>query len=165
MSKKKEDIFKKLIDANAIDKAPVDFTKKVMQDVSILSNEELLEDKILTSILKRSSIEKTSKNFVSIVLNTIEIKNQVKYQPVINKKAWFIITTILILLVLYIIFYDSPAETTSIFSSATLYIDSFSNAFSNFINGFKLSSIFTISLIALSSLLVLDFSLKNRYAN
>ena len=165
MSKKKEDIFKKLIDANVIDKAPVDFTKKVMQDVSILSNEELLEDKKLTSILKSSSIEKPSKNFVSTVLNTIEIKNQVTYKPVINKKAWFIIVTILISLVLYIIFYDSPTETTSVFSSVTSYIDSFNNVFSNFINGFKLSSIFTISLIALSSLLVLDFSLKNQYAN
>ena len=92
MSKKSDKHIKNIISTVGIDKAPADFTSKVMQDVLVSTNEEALKDATLSSLLKRTSIEEPSQDFVSSIMNQVETPIEIKYQPLISKKTWLIIS-------------------------------------------------------------------------
>jgi uncharacterized protein YggT (Ycf19 family) len=162
MSKKSDKHIKNIIGKVGIDKAPVDFTRKVMQDVFVSTNEEALKDPALSSLLKRSTIEEVSQDFVSSIMNRVETPVEINYQPLISKKTWFIISGVVIAFILFVFLSGSPKESTSIFNKVSPYLDTINNLFSNPFKGFVLSPLLTISILCLSSLLLLDTILKRR---
>ena len=160
MSKKSDKHIKKIISKVELDKAPIDFTSKVMQDVFISTNEEALKDPALSSLLKRTSTEEPSQNFVSLIMNQVENPVEIKYQPLIGKKTWFIIAGVLISFILFALLNDSPSQSTPIIDKALPYLDSLNSLIANPFKGFKMSPLLAISLMCLSSLLLVDTFLK-----
>lgn len=165
MSKKTDKHIKNIIGKAGIDKAPVDFTSKVMQDVFVSTNEEALKDAALSSLLKRTSIDEPSREFVSVIMNQVETPIEIKYQPLISKKTWFIISGAVIAFILLVFLSGSPKESTSIFNKVSPYLNNINNLFSNPFKVIVLSPLLTISIICLSSLLFLDAILKKRSFN
>jgi len=162
MSKKSDKHIKNIISTAGIDKAPVDFTSKVMQDVFVSTNEEALKDATLSSLLKRTSIEEPSQDFVSSIMDQVETPIEIKYQPLISKKTWLIISGVVMAFILFIFLSGSTEESTSIFNKVSPYLNNMNNLFSNPLKGFVLSPLLAISIICLSSLLLLDTILKRR---
>lgn len=162
MSNKSDKHIKNIISKVGIDKAPADFTSKVMQDIFVSTNEEALRDATLSSLLKRTSIVEPSQEFVSSIMNQVETPVEIKYQPLIGKKTWFIISGVVIAFVLFVFLGGSPKESTSIFNKVSPYLNDLNRLFSNSLKGFTISPVLLISIFCLSTLLLLDTFLKRR---
>lgn len=160
MDRYKKKHIEQLVKESSLDKAPKDFTSKVMQDVSILSNEVELKDSKLTKLLQENLLESVPYNFTSNIIDTIENTEDI-YKPIISKSAWVVIISSFIGLVLYILFNSrSSSESPSVFSKISPYFQELS--FNTISLEFNMSSILVFSLLVLSSLLFLDYFLKQR---
>lgn len=162
MSKKKKEHIKKFINTNSIDKAPANFTSNVMQDVFVLTNEAALKDATLSSLLKRTSVEKPSYDFASNIMTQLNAEKEIEYQPLISKKAWLIISVVVIASMLGTIFSNSTGNSASLFSEITPYIDQAKGIVNNPFKGAKVSPLLAISLLCLTSMLLFDNFLKKK---
>jgi hypothetical protein len=165
MSKNKDEHIKDLININSIDKAPVNFTSKVMQDVFMTSNEEALKSKELNSLLKRTAIEKPSYDFVTNIMDQVAIQKEIQYKPLISKKAWFIISVTIVVLLLSVFLTDAPKESSSLLNKVSPYLDQAHQVFTNPFKNIAFSPLLTMSLLCLSSMLFFDTLLKRRLFN
>lgn len=162
MSKNKDEHIKDFININSIDKAPVNFTSKVMQDVFMSSNEEALKSKELNSLLKRTAIEKPSYDFVTNIMDQVAIQKEIQYKPLISKKAWFIISATIVVLLLSVFLTDAPKESSSLLNKVSPYLDQAHQVFTNPFKNIAFSPLLTMSLLCLSSMLLFDTLLKRR---
>lgn len=162
MNKKSNKHIKNIISKVGIEKAPIDFTNKVMQDIFVSTSVEALKDATLSSLLKRTSIEEPSPEFVSAIMNQVKTPIVIDYQPLISKKVWFIISGVVITFVLFVFLYDSPNESISVFNKVSPYLNDMNSIFTNFLKGFTISPVLIISIFCLSTLLLLDTFLKRR---
>ena len=165
MSKNKDEHIKDFININSIDKAPVNFTSKVMQDVFMSSNEEALKSKELNSLLKRTAIEKPSYDFVANIMDQVAIQKEIQYKPLISKKAWFIISATIVVLLLSVFLTDAPKESSSLLNQVSPYLDQAHQVFTNPFKNIAFSPLLTMSLLCLSSMLIFDTLLKRRLFN
>ena len=162
MSKKKEEHIKDFINMNSIDKAPVNFTSKVMQDVFMSSNEEGLKSKELNSLLKRTAIEKPSNDFVTNIMNQVAIQKEIQYKPLISKKAWLIISATIVALLLTVFLSQAPKESSSLLNKVSPYLEQAQQVFTNPFKNITFSPLLSISLLCLCSMLLFDTLLKRR---
>lgn len=165
MSKNIDEHIKDFININSIDKAPVNFTSKVMQDVFMSSNEEALKSKELNSLLKRTAIEKPSYDFVANIMDQVAIQKEIQYKPLISKKAWFIISVTIVVLLLSVFLTDAPKESSSLLNKVSPYLDQAHQVFTNPFKNIAFSPLLTMSLLCLSSMLFFDTLLKRRLFN
>ncbi len=134
------------------------FTSNIMGQINSLESNE---EKALGSLIKRSLLESPSLNFTDRVMGEIEKSSKVIVdQPIIGKKAWTFILLSLISVVVYVLV--SPTKETV----TTQYLDNalskFDGAISFDLPALLISPLFAISVFALSSLLFLDYFLRNR---
>jgi hypothetical protein len=134
------------------------FSDNVMEQIY---DTDLKKEKALSSLLQRHIIEETTIDFTSKVLASIEQKSKVAiYQPVISKKVWFIITSVIAFVLVYTLL-NEDAETTQ-----NIYLESFlskvTGLFTTEYPTLSISPLFALSIFALSSLLILDHFLRNR---
>ena len=162
MSKKSDKHIKNIISQVEIDKAPLDFTSNVMQDVFVSSNETALKDPVLTSLLKRTNSEVPSQEFVSSIMNQVETPIDFKYQPLISKKTWFVISAFLVGFIVIAFLIDTPKESAASITKASLYLSSMTNLISNSLKELTESPLLIISIFSLSILLLLDTYFKGR---
>ena len=168
MGKRNKEHIEKIMSKVGIEKAPTDFTKNVMQDVFISTNETALKDVKLTSLLKETTLETPSNVFVSNIMNAVEAKRNIEFKPLISKKGWLTICVFFIGTLVFMLSKGSPAESSTIFAKISPYLDEAKNMFSNpfkgteFFTGAELSPILVISLVCLSSMLLFDTLLKKR---
>ncbi len=71
MSKKEEHNIKKLIQSIELDSPSENFAEKVMSKINYATNDEVLNDPSLTSLLKKNGQEVPSVNFVDEVMAQI----------------------------------------------------------------------------------------------
>lgn len=163
MSKKKD--IKNIINKNIIDKASMNFTDEVMKDVFLMSDSELLKDDALSSLLKRTIIEQPSEKIVGAVLSQVQVKNKMVYQPLISKRGWVVIFSLLTSFVLFVLFYNtSPTSTDFINIDIILpYLKFTESLISNPFKGMVFSPLLAISLFCISALLFVDTFLKKRF--
>tara|TARA_R110002073_G_scaffold220418_1_gene380589 strand:- start:81225 stop:81719 length:495 start_codon:yes stop_codon:yes gene_type:complete len=162
MSKSKD--IKNIINKNAIDKAPMNFTEEVMKDVFLMSDSELLKDDALSSLLQRTIIEQPSESLVNAVLSQVEVENKMVYQPLISKRGWVVIFSVLIGFVLFVLFYNTSTASTGFINIDTLlpYLKFTESLLSNPFKGMVFSPLLAISLLCISTLLFVDTFLKKR---
>ncbi len=171
MGKRNKKHMKKLLKETGIEKAPENFTQHVMKDVFISLNEEGLKDQRLAQILKTQSLEMPSDTFVSNVMEEVKMREDLEYKPLISKKGWFAICGFIVALMMFVLFKETPQESTSIYTKVTPYLEEAKNIFSNPLEGrtfFKetqLSPILTMSLFCLISMLLFDIKLRKRLIN
>lgn len=159
MNKKKH--IENLIKDASLDKAPKSFTDKVMQDVSVLANPIELKDEKLSSLLQNNLTESPSLNFTSSIMEAVEAKKTYKYEPIISKRVWFIITASFLSLMLYMFYNGKSEETSSVVSKLSPYLEKLS--YSGLSTEVNVSSIFVFSLFTLSTLLTVDYIFKRNY--
>lgn len=169
MDKRKQQRIEDLLKNAPLNKAPRDFTSNVMGDLNMLSNEELLKDTKLSSMLKKVPLEQPSAQFVNSVMTVVETKAAFEYQPIINKRTWLFIGGAIIAFISYVFFTAVPTESPSIFSKASPYLERTLSAFEatqsalqNFVQGFQVSSLLAMSLVTLMVLILVDFLSRER---
>ncbi len=163
MNKKDDKHIKDIISKIAANKAPDGFTKNVMKDVFMMSsNEEALKSKELTSLLKRTVVEKPSQGFIESVMGQIEAQKEIEYKPLISKKGWFIISGTIIATIVFVFFNTAPNESSTVFDGMLPYLQETKHLFTNPFKSIKFSPLLTISLLCLSSMLLFDTLVKRR---
>jgi len=134
------------------EKPSSDFSANVMQQINAL---ELENEKALSSLLQKHTLEKPSLNFTSKIMQEIGAREKIgSYQPVIGKKVWFVIFSIILVVVIFTIFNfnNTPSEMTYI----DAFISKMSSSFSFKMPALITSPILALSMLALSSFLFLD---------
>jgi hypothetical protein len=134
-----------------------DFSDKIFSQIKIA---ETLKEKELFSLLQKYAKEEPSSDFSSMVMQQILQTNRLTHQPVITKKVWFIIITIFVVIIRFIFSNAefSKKEPGALFS----YMLQIKNLYNFEEPVILFSPLFAWSLLALSSLLGLDFVIRNK---
>lgn len=138
-----------------------DFKDNIMNQIEAF---DAKEEKALGSLLGKYIIESPSINFTGRVMHEIQKASMsVVNKPVISKKAWMFISVFLLSVVIYSIFMSSGSTEPSVVGGFIGESMSRLPSVPTFdLPGILKSPIFGLSVFALSSLLFLDYYLRNR---
>ncbi|MDJ0646544.1 MAG: hypothetical protein QNJ57_11230 [Flavobacteriaceae bacterium] len=169
MNKRKQQNIENLLRRSQADEAPKGFTAKVMEEVTMLSDEALLKDPKMASLLKNAVLKRPSEEFSDVVMTKVAAEMTSNYQPIISKRIWIIISSAIIAFISYVLFIAVPSDSPSLFDKAFPYLEKTQStieftrsAMQNFIQNFQVSSILTLSLLTLTILVVIDFLSRQR---
>jgi hypothetical protein len=134
------------------------FSKNVMEEIYAL---DLNKDKALSSLMQKHVLEEPSFNFTSRVMGSIEQRSKaIAYQPVIGKKVWFLILSVIVIIFVYTFLKLDFTATKHI------YLENLQSRLDNLFvfeyTSLNISPLFGLAIFALSSLLFLDYFIRNR---
>ena len=139
-----------------------DFTSKIMNQIEAADTKQ---EKALGSLLKKNLMESPSLNFTARVMAEVE-KASVKIadKPIISKKVWTFIGIFVGSIFVYSLLAGEKSTSTSTALDETMkkFDQILTNSFSFDLPEILISPLFGLSIFALSSLLFLDYFLKNR---
>jgi hypothetical protein len=135
-----------------------DFSGNVMEEIYAL---DLKKDKALSSLMQKHVLEEPSINFTSRLMASIEQRSKITaYKPVIGKKVWFLITSVIVFIFVYTFLKLDFTATEHI------YLENLQNKaiglFTFEYPSLNISPLFGLAIFALSSLLFLDYFIRNR---
>ena len=135
-----------------------DFSGNVMEQIYAL---DLKKDKALSSLMQKHVLEAPSINFTSRLMASIEQQSKITaYKPVIGKKVWFLIISV----VLFIFVYTFLKSDFAI--KENIYLENLQGKLNNLFvfeyPSLDISPIFGLGIFALSSLLFIDYFIRNR---
>ena len=163
MSKKEEHNIKKLIQSIELDSPSENFTEKLMSKINYVTNDEVLNDPSLTSLLKKNGQETPSVNFVDEVMAQIQLEGTIEYKPIISKKIWSVLSILLVSSFIFVLFTESSPSSNSYVSKYSDVLDQIITSFgSSIVESIQIPSILVVSIFCLSSLLLLDYFLNTR---
>jgi hypothetical protein len=141
-----------------IQEASMDFSENVMEQIYAL---DLKKDKALSSLMQKHILDAPSINFTSRVMASIEQKSEIKtYQPVIGKKVWVLISSVIAIIFIFTFLKLDFTATEHI------YLENIQSKVSNLFvfeyPSLNISPLFGLGIFALSSLLFLDYFIRNR---
>ena len=135
-----------------------DFSGNVMEQIYAL---DLEKDKALSSLMQKHVLEAPSINFTSRLMASIEQQSKITaYKPVIGKKVWFLITSVIVFIFVYVFLKSDFAIKENIYLENL--IGKLNNLFVFEYPSLDISPIFGLGIFALSSLLFLDYFIRNR---
>ena len=139
-----------------------DFTDKIMGKIQALDSKE---DLVLRSLLKKGAIDSPSVNFTDRVMAQVE-KTQIQMisSPLISKKIWMLISVCITSIFIYVMFTgESNAATSEVINGTMNKANGLlTNSMTFELPAILTSPLFGLSIFALSSLLFLDYFLKNK---
>jgi len=163
MENSKDDLFKKLIQEAGIESPSPGFTEFIMHGVQLEIQSEMVVNAELKSLLQQNAIEKPSADFMANVMSAVEVPAyKIVAEPIISKKTWYLVAAASIVLITLLSFYYSFARETPNTSSGITSSNSVLTSFSH--NIIALPPIYSMSLIAISGLLLMDYFLRNRFS-
>ena len=156
----KNDILKLLIQKVELDKPSRDFTASVMKEIAV-QHEAFLNPE-LQSLLKRSGIEKPRPGFTQDIMSRVEAADfNVMHKPIISKKVWLIAFAATAGFVVLCLSFSEPESVSP--NGLTLYFINLGNTLNTILTNVKsVSSLYLITFISLSALLVMDYLLRIR---
>jgi hypothetical protein len=140
----------------------VDFTNKIMNQIEVV---DMKQEKALGSLLKKNTLESPSLNFTARVMAEVEKASvRVADAPIISKKAWtFIIVFVSSIFVYALLTGEKNTATSQAIEGTMKKVDNLlTNSMTFDLPEIITSPLFGLSIFALSSLLFLDYFMKNR---
>jgi len=159
MTNKKRDPLKSLIQKVEPDKPSVNFTRVVTEEVK--TQKEAVVNPALKSLLKRNGIENLPIDFTQNVMAQLGTRDfHTSRQPIVARKAWFIIISAIVLLGLYLGFAEQSSKSPD--GVIRYFIDS-GNAVTTLLTSVNfVPRVYLITIISLSGLLLTDYVLRKR---
>ena len=145
-----------------IEKTSADFTNKIMNQIEMA---DAKQEAALGSLLKKNALESPSLNFTARVMAEVEkVSVKVADTPIISKKAWTFIVMFVASIFVYVLLTGEKNTAASQAIDGTMKkVDNLlSNSMTFDLPAILTSPLFGLSLFALSSLLFLDYFMKNR---
>ena len=159
-----EKIEKLIRDSLKTEEPSADFKNNIMNQIEAF---DAKEEKALRSLMGKHIIESPSVNFTDRVMHEIQKASiAVVNKPIIGKKTWILIALSLLSLVIYSVFISSGSTEPSVVGGFIGESMSKLPSVPTFdLPGILTSPIFGLSVFALSSLLFLDYYLRNRHVS
>ncbi|PCJ83509.1 MAG: hypothetical protein COA57_11040 [Flavobacteriales bacterium] len=161
--KENNDNTKKLIQKLGTEKPALDFTQKVMGSIEAADAQEALKNKALLSLLQRTSIEEVPSGFTYRIMAQVEAQASAAslvYQPVISKRGWYTIITGMIALTTIALLPGTSSQGSSVSVDLVQYTDRVTALLGGLLEGFTLSPMLVLTIVALGMLLLLENFLK-----
>jgi hypothetical protein len=159
MDNNKEDIFKKLIQKAGTDTIHSDFTGRVMKNIQMESEQELIRLAALEAILISLKPEKPSPVFQKKIMAEIACAGRKAEQPIISRKVWYLVAATLTLVIGFCVGIQSDTDgqhTADVFGRTTNVLAAFSSRVE------VLPIIYPVAVFALSILLFADYVVRDR---
>ncbi len=139
-----------------------DFTSKIMNQIKVADTNQ---EKAMASLLKKNTLESPSLNFTARVMAEVE-KASIKIadEPIISKKVWTFISIFIGSIFIYALLTgEKNTSSSTAFNEIIKKWDQLLTSSLSFdLPEIIISPLFGLSIFALSSLLFLDYYLKNR---
>lgn len=139
-----------------------DFTSRIMNQIEVTDSKQ---ERAMASLLKKNTLESPSLNFTARVMAEVE-KASVKIadEPIISKKVWTFISIFVGSIFVYVLLTGEKSTTssTAIDEAMKKFDQMLTNSLTFDLPELIISPLFGLSIFALSSLLFLDYYLKNR---
>lgn len=156
MNKKRDDIINKLIKKVDLDSPSCDFTDSIMEQLTITFENEPNSDPIFTDLLKQSPKVYLPDNFTDTILETVNSPySTLRILPIITKKTGLVFSLVMIVLIIVSFLLKKEAPITGNVNTYNL------NFLYELVNNSSVMPILFMSIVSLSSLLLLDYNLKN----
>ena len=139
-----------------------DFTDRIMGKIEAA---DMKEEKALKSLLDKNTLESPSLNFTARVMAEVEKASvEMVNPPIINKKAWTFILMFITSIFVYVLLTGEKSNTSAELIDGPMKKVGhlLSNSLTFDLPAILVSPLFGLSIFALSSLLFLDYYLKNR---
>jgi len=163
--KENDDILIKLIQRAGPEIPSPDFTDLVMNAVKLDLQKEYVFNTELKVVLQKSAIEKPSADFLLRVMSQVEVQQmaipfKLVAEPIITRRMWYTVAAACVALVSFLgICYKLFGEPSVAASKVTLT----DKAVSVIASGItSMPPIYSLSLIAISGLLLMDYFLRSR---
>ena len=120
--------------------------------------------KLVKKSVKKASLESPSLGFTNAVMaqvNALQQSTVTTYRPLISKPIWFVIFTVALLIVLYIIF-GTTTKDAGWLSFIDLSVIT-NNRFSNALSGFNVSNTVTYSVVLFGLMLFIQVPILKHY--
>lgn len=158
MKDKNVNIDKLIKQSLKIEEPSSDFSSIVMEQIYA---SDLEKEKSLTSLMQKHVLEEPSIDFTANVFSRIEHNSKVmSYQPILGKKAWLFIGSLFMMVLMYALFgLESSSVENSLLSE---FLSKSISYFSFDLPSVSISPLFALSIFALSSLLFLDYYIRNK---
>ncbi len=140
----------------------IDFTNKIMNQIEAV---DAKQEKALGSLLKKNTLESPSLNFTARVMAEVEKASiKVADTPIISKKAWVFISIFVgsIFVVTLLTGEKDTASSNVLHGTMEKFDQILTNSLTFDLPAILTSPLFGLSIFALSSLLFLDYFMKNR---
>ncbi len=135
--KRWDEVFKKNL---ILDDASVDFTDNVMQRIDALED---LKEKALGNLFKKYALAEPSALFSEKIMSQFSAKPEFVYEPVISKRAWYLIGLVAAAIFILVLSTSSPEELNNpVYSNLLLKF--------NRLIDIELPAIFSSKLLAIS---------------
>ena len=165
MKDENDNILKRLIQQAGPETPPPDFTDFVMNSVQLDAQSDFVVNSELRSVLQQRAIEKPSADFLLRVMSQVEVQqmavpSRIIAEPIISRRMWYTVAAACIALVSLLGFYYKMYGDSSTVSSKVTLTD---KAISLIASGVStMPSMYTLSLIVIAGLLLMDYFLRNR---
>lgn len=160
--KEDKNIEKLIRESLKVEQPSVDFTDKIMNQIHAVDSKQ---DIVLGSLIKKSILESPSVNFTDRIMAQVEQKRlQIEDKPMISKKIWVILSIFVGAIFIYTLFTgESNSAASEVIDGTMNKVDGLlTNSLSFEMPALLTSPLFGLSVFALSSLLFLDYFIKNR---
>lgn len=159
MAIKKNDILKKLIQKVELDKPALYFTALVMEEVEAEVQNEVVINPALKSLVKRHGVEKPSTDFTHRIMTQVKgLDFKTTHRPIISKKAWRIIAAASVCFVVCLGVSEQASPSPQ--GLTPYFIDMGNTLNTIFAKVNAVPSLYLITFIAISVLLLMDYLLK-----
>jgi hypothetical protein len=157
--RKKRDELKSLIQKVEWDKPSLNFTELVMEEVEA---QEPVINPDLKVLLKRNGIENLFPDFTHSIITQVEAHDfHTTYKPIITKKAWFIIISMILIFVLYLSFSEQTSKSPG--GGLTPYFINTGNLLNIILtNVYYIPALYLVTFISISTLLIMDYLLRTK---
>ena len=160
MAKKKDDILKKWLGSVKPDRPVANFTELVMNEIRPAVQYEGVVNQALKSLLRQTAVEVPSSDFTQTVMSKVEVIDH-KQEPIISKKAWYIIGTAAAVLIGLLGISEQASKSPQM---VTNYFIGLGNELSTVFNGiYSVPSIYLLTIIAISVLLLIDYFVRGKH--
>ena len=159
MEKKKDDIFKNLIQKAGTENPSADFTNSVMKMIKRDAVQELVKEDSLRSLLQGNVfIEKPSSSFNRNVMRKV-MPVKTKVEPIISRSAWFLIAASVVITILCYSMAVEPTDGIQTSSRAGLTMSGV------IIKIESLPLIYPATIFGLAVLMLADYYVRERLGN
>ena len=160
--KEDEKIDKLIRESLKMEQPSIDFAAKIMNQIEAV---DAKQEKALGSLLKKNTLESPSLNFTARVMAEVEkVSIKVADTPIISKKAWVFISIFVgSIFVFTLLTVEKDTSSSNVLNGTIEKFDQMlTNSLTFDLPAILTSPLFGLSVFALSSLLFLDYFMKNR---
>lgn len=166
MENSENDKLKKLIREAGTESPSPDFTEFVMHSIQMEAESEMIVSAELKNVLQKITVEKPSVDFTKTVMLRVDAQSKVPsykiaVEPVISTKVWYMVAAASVSIIILLGFLYYSLGDISANSPASTRLDGIFSLVSY--NVANLPFAYSAALIAISSLLLMDYFLRNRF--